>query len=394
MALALGLLLAATLGLALLAWIAQGSMLARAARRPRGFPPVSILKPLKGADPALEENLRGFFGLSYPAYELVFAVADDDDPVLPLVRRLVVEHPQVAARLVVSPRRLGLNPKVNNLALAADVAGHDLLLISDSNVRVRPGYVEDMVAHLDGAALVSSLIRGSGEGGLGGRLEALQLNGFVMGGVAAWSGLLGRTAVVGKSMLLRRETLDAIGGFRFLGQFLAEDQVCGEEVARRCGRVVVTGQPVDNRLGRLNVKEFCKRHVRWACVRRRISLPGYVSEVLLNPVGVALLGVVTLRSAPSLLMLTAALLVMSLLGLSAERRLGIRRPAWTYLGLELLRATLVLALWPWPFVSSSVTWRGNRLRIASRTRLVPVVSPPSAFTTTEILAESALESRA
>src|SRR5689334_2909140 len=109
MALALSLLVAVSLGFALLAWIAQGRMLARPARRPAAFPPVSILKPVKGADPALEDNLRGFFGLSYPACELVFAAAEDDDPALPIVARLMAEHPRVPARVVVSPRRVGLN---------------------------------------------------------------------------------------------------------------------------------------------------------------------------------------------------------------------------------------------------------------------------------------------
>jgi len=388
MVLALGLLLALSLGLALLSWIAQGRMLARPALRPAHPRPVSILKPLKGADPALADNLRSLFAVAARDHELVFALADADDAALPIVQALMVEHPEVSARLVISARRIGPNPKVNNLAIAAAAATHDLLLISDSNVRVERGYVEDLVAHLEDSALACSLIRGSGESGLGGRLEAFQLNSFVMSGVAAWTDLFGGTAVIGKSMLLRRETLAEIGGFEFLSQFLAEDQVCGEEVARRGGRVVVSGRPVDNTLGRLSVRDFCRRHVRWACMRRRNNLTAYAAELLLNPVGLALIALVALRSTQVVAAFGAALLAMSLLGLSSERRLGIRRAALHYPAVELLRATLVLALWPWPLVTSRVTWRGHRLRIGPRTRFVERAPAAASL---EVLTDSAME---
>lgn len=378
MALLFALLVAAGLALSLLSWLAQGRLLARLARRPGHAPPVSILKPLKGADPALESNLATFFRLDYPEYELIFAVAEPEDPAAKVVRRLLDAHPAFPARLVVSSRRVGLNPKVNNLALAEAAARHDVILISDSNVAVEPGYLSDLAGHLQDAALVTSLIRGSGEGGLGGRLEALQLNTFVMGGVAAWATVFRQPCVVGKSMLLRRSTLRELGGWEFLGRFLAEDQVCGEEVASRGGRIAVSGRPIDNRLGRLSLSDFCARHLRWARIRRQLTPAGYAGELLLNPVGVALLGLAAAPSSASVTTLAGALAAMSLLALSAERRLGIRRGAVETLGLEALRALLVLLAWPLPFLGTRMTWRGNRLRIARRTLLVPLDPQPAA----------------
>jgi ceramide glucosyltransferase len=341
---------------------------------PSPAPAVSILKPLKGADPGLEENLRSFFLQDHPEYELLFGVDDADDPAVPVVRRLLLAHPERHARLVVSSATVGLNPKVNNLANIARVARHDLLLISDSNVRVDQGYLADMVAHLaqPGVGLVSSLIRAQGASGLGGALESLQLDVFVMGGVAAWSGVFGRPCVVGKSMLLRREDLEAVGDWRYLGQFLAEDQVCGEEISRLGKRVVVSCRPIDNVLGRVDLAAFVRRHVRWARLRSQITVAGYMGEAILNPfaVGVAAAGAGAGIAVPVL-----ALAGMSLISFAAERRLGVRRPAAAYPILEAARSGLVAILWATAFLGARVTWRGNVRRITRRTRLVPVPSP-------------------
>ena len=166
-----------------------------------------------------------------------------------------------------------------------------MLLISDSNVRVRPGYLAGIVAHLarPGVGLVSSPFRAAAAEGVGGALEALQLNTFVLGGVAALHRLLGGVCVVGKSMSPRqRATLEAIGGFAFLARYLAEDQVCGEEVARRGLAVAVSGHVIDNVLGRLSVRNAVSRHLALgAGPPWRISPAGYACELLLQPVFLA-----------------------------------------------------------------------------------------------------------
>jgi len=337
-------------------------------------PPVSVLKPLKGLDESLEDNLRSFFAIDYPDFELLFGVADADDPALDVVRRTIADHPQVRPRNVIDERKVGLNPKVNNLANLARHAANDLLLVSDSNVRVDPDYLEDLVARMaaPGVGLVSSPIRARGEHGLGSVLEAMHLNTFVMGGVASATAILRMTIVVGKSMLFRRSTLEAIGGFAHLGRHLAEDQVCGEDVRAAGQRVVVTGRPVDNVLGRGGLVGFGRRIHRWALMRRHMCPIGYAGETLLNPVFIAL---VALAIGPSALTATAtavALLAMSAHAAIAERRLGVRRPLLAYPGLELLRSAIVGILAPLPLFASTVTWRGNAFRVGPRTRLSPV----------------------
>ena len=239
-------------------------------------PRVSILKPLRGADPNLEANLASFFLLAYPDFEVLLGVRDADDPAAEVARRVMAAFPQVPARLVVSHREVGLNPKVNNLANMLPHARGELILISDSNVRVRSNYLHDMVAHLHrpGVRLVSSPFRGIGAGTLGTACETLQLNTFVMGGVCAVHRLWDGVCVVGKSMMLHRRDLEAFGGFAHLGRFLAEDQVCGQEVAAAGGLLAVTAEPVDNVVGSLTVSEFLSRHLRWAKIRWRINPVG------------------------------------------------------------------------------------------------------------------------
>src|SRR6185437_12187382 len=118
------------------------------AHLPHALPPVSVLKPLKGADSGLRENLETFFHLDYPEFEILFSVADPDDPAAQIVRDLIALHPEIKAELIVGQVEVGANPKVNNLVFSYGRARHDWVLISDSNVRVPPDYLATLAAHL------------------------------------------------------------------------------------------------------------------------------------------------------------------------------------------------------------------------------------------------------
>lgn len=355
----------------LMAWAAR-RQLAMPPPPAGGLPPVSVLKPLKGADAGLAANLESFFRLAYPRYEVILGVDDPSDPALAVARRVAAAHPEVSSRIVVDPRAVGLNPKVNNLANLLRHARHDVLLISDSNVRVRPGYLADIVAHLSrpGVGLVSSPFRAAAAEGVGGAIEALQLNTFVLGGVAALHRLLGGVCVVGKSMLLRRATLEAIGGFAFLARYLAEDQVCGEEVARRGLAVAVSGHVIDNVLGRLSVRNAVSRHLRWARIRRRMSPAGYACELLLQPVFLAAVAAVADPGPATALLLAATVAARAAVDAVAERAAGVRRSLALYPLLSAARDLAVGAAWAVPFVSSNVKWRGRTFTIGPRTLLL------------------------
>ena len=351
---------------------AQGRLLAAPPPPvPDSFPPVTILKPMKGVDDGLEKNLRSFFAQDYPDVELILGSPTADDPALDVARRVAADFPKVKSKIVVEGEIHCPNPKVNLLSGLIRHASHKTCLISDSNVEADPGYLRDLMGHLQrpNVGLASSLFRGTGWKGLGGALESLQLNTFVMGGVAAAHVLANVPCVVGKSMLFRREDLEAIGGFVHLGAHLAEDQVCGEEMAARGRGVVVSGRLISNVLGYRSVRTFLERHVRWCRLRRRISLAGYVGEFLVNPAGLAVVALVIVRSVPMAVVAGSIWLAASALAASAERRSGVRRSLLVYPPLELLRGILTLGAWFVPFFSSTVSWRGDKLKVGPRTRL-------------------------
>jgi ceramide glucosyltransferase len=368
----LSLLVAFGLFLTLLQAMAQRAVIqSPAPPPPPEFPPVSILKPLKGVDADLKENLRSLYRIDYPEFEVILGTEDEQDPALALAQRVAAEFPHVRSTILSGAAAVGFNPKVNNLSNLVTRARHPLILISDSNIRVPQDYLRDLVAHRAraGGGLVWSLFRGVQGRGLGGMLEALQLNIPVMGGVSAIMRLLHRPCCVGKSMLLEREELEAIGGFRFLGQFLAEDQVCAEELGRLGRPVTVSGNLIDNVLGRRTFKEFAGRHLRWARLRRRVSLGGYLGEFLLNPVFVALGALAAVRTADAALVAGLTLAGMSIMNASTERVLGLRRPAWAHPVLELALSLVRGVLWFVPFFSTTVVWRGNVLALGPRSRI-------------------------
>ncbi len=364
-------------GLSLLAFMARCQRRVLAAPAPdvsEDLPGISILKPLKGVDPSLESNLATFHRQDYPTYEILYGAEDPRDPALDVARRVGTAHPRAPGGVFAGGTTRVSNPKVANLTRLLRRARFPVILVSDSNAAADPRHMRDMAARLlePGVGVVSAPILGVPGKGLGAALESLQLNTFVMGGVSALA-TLGGTCVVGKSMMLRRSDLDAIGGLEHLGRFLAEDQVCGEELARIGKRSVVAALPVRNTLGSFGFRGFAARHLRWARIRARMCPAGYAGEILLNPVFLAACGAAALRTPASGGILAGAVLARCALDAAAERRAGYARPLHHYLALVPVRDLLVGALWPFAFLGGTVAWRGETYRIGPRTRIEPVV---------------------
>lgn len=359
---------------ALLVWAQRQQLQRPAPLTAHSGLPVSILKPLKGIDPSLADNLESFFHLDYPCYELIIGTEEEDDPALDVARKLAAKYPEVPTRIVVSPYRIGYNPKVNNLFGLYQHAQHEVILISDSNIRVKGDYLKNLMLHFGakGVGLVSSPIRGIGDRGLGSIIEALQLNTFVMGGVSAVEKLQKGVCVVGKSMLMRKKTLENLGGFRFLANFLAEDQVCGEEVAKLGLRVTVANLAIDNVLGVQSLGTFLNRHLRWAKIRWRMNRLAYTGELFTNPIFFALLSVLVFPGLYTACLATITLTSRAILSLAAERSCGIRRNPFSYLYLVLIKDLLLGSVWAIPIVANTVLWRGHTLRIGQRSRFLPL----------------------
>ncbi|MEW5876457.1 MAG: ceramide glucosyltransferase [Acidobacteriota bacterium] len=344
---------------------------------PAVLPGVSILKPVKGLDPDLEENLRSVFRQDYPRFEVIIGARDASDPALVVARRVAAEFPHVPSRVVADSREVGPNPKVANLANMLPYASHPVLLVSDSNVRLHPQTLRDMVAHLEqpGVGLVSSPIRGTGAKSWAGRADALLLNTFVMGGTAAMHRLFSGVCVVGKSMMLRQSTLEELGGFPFLAEFLAEDQVCGQEVAARGLGVELASLPVHNVTGGASLGQVAGRYRRWAMIRRRMAPWGFCGEPLLFPLALASLALAFSPGALTAGVWIAAFFAQLLLSAWALRLVEEKEPWLRLAGLVLVAEHLAVVTWAWAWLSRTVSWRGKGFTLGPRTRLSPREAP-------------------
>ncbi|MBD3401897.1 glycosyltransferase [candidate division GN15 bacterium] len=350
----------------------------RARRRsdvPAYRPPITVFKPLKGLDDQLEDNLRSFFELDYPEYELLFGVADTDDPAIDVVQKLRRVYPMVHARLVVDPGQIGLNPKVNNLHNMYPFARHDYFVISDSNVRVPRNYLSDLIAHMqsDDVGMVTSHIRGVGATTFGAAMENLHLNTFIADSVYAVGRLFGVPVTIGKSMLIRRETLESIGGFRAFAQYLLEDGLLGKAIDERGMTVLTTCLPVENVNATWTLTRFCSRHLRWATMRRHLNIGYYIAEILSNPTALALINFSVQRDPASLgllLSVSAARIVLDMITgllMRSESR-------WSHYLMVPVKDLVMFGLWLIPFFNRMVTWRGHRFRVRKLTRLEPVAT--------------------
>ncbi len=337
---------------------------------PNHTPPVTIYKPLKGVDEGLEENLRTFFCLDYPVYQLLFGVADLNDPAIAVVERLLLEYPRQDAKLVVGCPAFGLNPKVENLAAMERYRKHGVILISDSNVRVRPSYLRETACYLadPGVGLVSNLFAGVGEERAGAAMENLALNGFISGGVAMAT-VFRVTCVVGKSMMMPVQALEAIGGFAAVRNLLAEDQVIGLKVRAAGYSVKLSHHVIENVNSRRDLRWFLNRHSRWFKIRRRLALPAFILEPVAN---LGSLGVVWALSGDSGIAWGGMLLLFGL-GMAREalqtKRLRGTFPKAKHLLLSPIKDLFLLPVWLDALLNKRVFWRGHRLVIGRYTRL-------------------------
>lgn len=345
---------------------------------PRSCVGISILKPLCGVDDALASNLACFARLDYPAYEVLLGVRDTSDAAYPVAMQAAKEWPNVF-RVVLQRSSPGFNPKVNQLITLERLARHDLLLVSDSNVRVPSGYLQEVAARFEDpeVACVTHPVVGHGEQTLGSWLDNLHLCSAIGAGMISARRVAERDLVVGKSMALRRKELERLGGFAALKDYLAEDYVVGKAVTEVLGRQVALARlAVENISEQHTVKRFFARYCRWSVIHRTAVAPTtYLSQGLLNPLPLALIGWMAWPTSHTAAALWGVLVLKTALDLLTVRAMrGYIGSGWA-VPLVAVKDLLLFAAWVQGAVRSTVVWRGHRLRVAPGSRLVDDAAP-------------------
>jgi ceramide glucosyltransferase len=338
--------------------------------------PVSILKPLKGLDDGLFDNLESFCDLDYPAYEIIFALQNRNDPAFKVVKKIKEKYPLKDISVVVEFCDEGLNPKVNNLIPAYKRAKYDLLLVSDSNVRVEKDYLKAIAGHMQdpSVGLVSNMIKGVNGRSIGAVLENLHLNTFIVGSVCFLDKYLGLPCVIGKSMLIRKGDLEAIGGFCAVKDLLAEDYIIGERIHKLGRKVVLSNHVIRNVNEYWGVKKFLNRHTRWGKLRWHIGGAKYIPELIGNAVFISCLPLVFSPLRLSLLLAATVSSVKIARDFYIGRKLGAGMNPFLYL-LAPLKDLFIGFIWFVPLLSNRVAWRGNKYMIGKDSQLFRCPEP-------------------
>jgi ceramide glucosyltransferase len=235
--------------------------------RPGFTPPLTLLKPLHGAEPGLEADLETFFEQDYPRYEILFCTRSAGDEGLAIARRVTARHPGIAAKFLFTNSEPDyINAKVASMELMEAKAAYDILVISDSDVRVTPDYLRGVALAFADPAVggLTCPYRGVAvEGGLWARLEAVGMSVEMTAGVLAARAMEGMQFVLGPTMAFRRETIRRMGGFKVTADYCADDFVLGNETFKLGERVVLSHYAIDHMVINSKFLDSMKHQVRW-----------------------------------------------------------------------------------------------------------------------------------
>ncbi|KAI0079632.1 glycosyltransferase family 21 protein [Panus rudis PR-1116 ss-1] len=363
-------------------------------------PGVSILRPLKGLDVNLYENLESTFRQEYPNYEIFLCVDNEHDQALSVVRDLMAKYPHVNAHIAVGGETVGVNPKVNNLMQAYRQAKHDILWVLDSNVMVDPGTLARAVDALEPPPAISRPVRKRiavvhhvpfafmTEPTLGARIEEAFLNTNHAKMYIAINAVGVDSCVVGKSNLYRKSDLERVDGtlkphtpgydypyghgLAAFGRFLAEDNMIAGALWHELDlRHDLSCDVARNAVGNMSLSDYIWRRIRWIRVRKHMVLAATLLEPFTESIvaGVlASIGLQYLIGFPKILFLVLHFIAWLIVDLDVYASLaghpvpsGLRW--WSFVGAWSLRECLALPIWSYAIWGSTVSWRGGKYMV-------------------------------
>jgi ceramide glucosyltransferase len=358
------------------------------------LPPASIVKPVRGLDREAYENFASFCQLDYPEYEVLFAVSGTDDPVCAVIEKLRADFPACSISLITKVPHIGTNDKVNNLCQLAQNAKYDLLVMSDSDVRVEPDYLKEVIAPFADPEVgaVTAFYKSLSAGNLASNLDAL---GMYMDSAPA--ALVAKKMegnmrfAFGWTMATSKKRLAEIGGWEQMANFHSDDFELGNRIARNGHRIELMKKPVSMVFPKETLSEHFRRELRWSIGLRSVRPLGYWGLLFTHGLPWALLAAaaaVSIGSIQLALSYLAAYLILrvGLTWTTGKWGLGDRQ-LLKILWLVPLRDALSFIIWISGFFTNKITWRGLTYHV-KHGQLIPIPShshdtapPPESIST-------------
>jgi ceramide glucosyltransferase len=344
-------------------------------------PPVSILKPVRGLDREAYKNFASFCRQDYPQYEILFGVANDQDPAIPVIRDVIRDFPELSIRLLMGSQELGANDKVNRLCRLGREARYELLVINDSDIRVGPSYLKSVVSPFRDpqVGIVTCVYRGMAGSGLWSELEAINLSSNFLGGVLVARQMEGVRFSLGATIAIAKERLGEIGGFEALADFAVDDFEIGHRVASRGYRIELSPYTVQTVCPAHTAKEFFEQQMRWSIGLRNSRPAGHCGWVFAQGLPWALAASVVGHSVFAAMAYLGAYLTLRLamawtVGVRGLRDPLLRRKLW----LVPLSDAFGSLIWLLSFGRNGINWRGSKFSVR-KGRLVPIALRQEGF---------------
>ncbi len=334
--------------------------------RPGFTPALTLLKPLHGAEPGLEPHLATFFEQDYPQYEILFCTRTADDAGLAIARRVAARYPQIPTKFLFTGEPPYINAKVRSMELMEAEAAHDILVISDSDVRITPDYLRAVALPFADPRVggITCLYRGvAAEGGLWARLEAVGMSVEMTAGVLVARMMEGMQFTLGPTMAFRRETIRSMGGFRVTADYCADDFILGNETFKLGQTVVLSHHAIDHMVINASLLQSLKHQVRWMKSTRFSRPKGHFGTALTFSMPFGLLGlaagIATHHAALGVVLLAWAIASRLALSVAVGNWVVGDRSWFGLLVLYPIRDLMGFCFWAASYFSSRILWRGR-----------------------------------
>jgi ceramide glucosyltransferase len=353
-----------------------------AAENLTALPAVSLLKPVHGMEARLKEKIESFYRQDYPEYEILFAAATEDNEALTVVREVSARFPHIPTRVIVTGGPPWLNPPAYSFYKMTELAAHDILVTSDSDVEVQPNYLREIVPPLlqPRVGMLTCVYRGKNAGGFWSGVHAIGMSVEMTAGVVTANLLEGMKFGLGPTIVVRKDALEKIGGYSVLGDFFANDFLIGNLIAQAGYQVVLSGHVIDHVISPLTFRRVWENELRWAKSTRWSRPWGHLGTSLTFAIPYGLAGLFAAAALQHLglgialfcVAIANRLIESWVIGWGVTRDPRARNAPWLYL----LRDLLGFFVWCASYLGQRTVWRNIPYKLADGGRIALRGSSP------------------